>query len=106
MMVRQYVIVNQRLAGTAKGTRVYISAVIEVKSKDHHLVLSRVNLKLKIGKDNYLPGSYDAGRLQEENLRETFHEQLNAKLESLKFDNVEDGWNNLEKLFVKLLMVF
>jgi len=25
------------------------------------------------------------------NLRETFHEHFNTKLESLKFDNVEDG---------------
>ena len=97
MMVRHYVIVNRRLAGTVKGTRVYRSAVIEVKSKDHHLVLSRVNLKLKIGKDNYLPGSYDAGRLQDENQRETFQEQLNTKLESLKFDNVEYVWNNFRK---------
>ena len=61
------------------------------------------NLKLKFRKGNCLPGSYDVGRLQDENLRETFQEQLNTKLQSLKFDNVEDGWikNNL----VKLLMV-
>jgi len=31
-------------------------------------------------------------------LEETFEEQLNTKLESLKFDNVEDGLNNLRKI--------
>ena len=30
-------------------------------------------------------------------MRETFQEQLNTKLESLKFDNVEDGWNIFRK---------
>jgi hypothetical protein len=30
-------------------------------------------------------------------LRETFQEQLNTKLESLKFDNAEDGWNTFRK---------
>ena len=59
--------------------------------------MSRVNLKLKFRKGNYLPGSYDVGRLQDENLRETFQEQLNTKLESLKFDNVEDGWKFFRK---------
>ena len=34
---------------------------------------------------------------QVENLIEIFHEQLNSKPESLKFDNVEDGWNNFRK---------
>ena len=58
--------------------------------------MSKVNLKLKFRKGNYLPGSYDVGRLQDENLRETFQEQ-NTKLESLKFDNVEDEWNNFRK---------
>ena len=47
-----------------QDARVYRSAVIDVKSKDHHLVVSRVNLKLKFWKGNYLPGSYDVGRLQ------------------------------------------
>jgi hypothetical protein len=70
-----------------------------VKSKDHHLVVSRVNLKLKSRKGNYLPGSYDVGRLQDENLKQAFQEQLNTKLESLKVDNVEDGWNNFRKAF-------
>ena len=42
-----YVIVNRRLAGSIQDTRVYRSAVIDVKSKDHHLVVPRVNLKLK-----------------------------------------------------------
>ena len=30
-------------------------------------------------------------------MRETFQEQLNTKLQSLKFDNVEDGWINFRK---------
>ena len=56
--------------------------------------MSRVNLKLKFLKGNYLKGSYNVSRLQDENLREIFEEQLNTKLDSLKFDDVEDGWNN------------
>ena len=75
----------------------YRSAFIDVKSKDHHLVVSKVNLKLKFRKSNYLPKSYDVGKIQDENLRKTFQEQLNAKLESLKFDNVEDGSNIFRK---------
>jgi hypothetical protein len=59
--------------------------------------VSRVNLKLKFQKSNYLTGSYDVGRLRDENLRKIFQEHLNTKLESLKFDNVEDGWNNFRK---------
>ena len=65
--------------------------------KDHHLVVSKVNLKLEFRKGNSLPESCDVGRLQDENLRKNFQEQLNPKLESLKFDNVEDGWNNFRK---------
>ena len=68
-----------------------------LKSKDLHLVVSKVNLKLKFWKGNYLPESYDVGRLQDENLRKNFQELLNPKLESLKFDNVEDVWNNFRK---------
>ena len=75
----------------------YRSAVIDVKSKDHHLVVFKVNLKLKFRKDNSLPESYDVGRLRDENLRKKFQEQLSTKLESLKFDNVEDGRNNFRK---------
>ena len=30
-------------------------------------------------------------------MRETFQEQLNTKLQSLKFDKVEYGWNNFRK---------
>ena len=37
--------------------------------------------------------------------RETFQDQLNTKLENLKFGNVEDGRNNKKKQFVNLLMV-
>ena len=40
-----YVIVNRRLAGSIQDTRVKRSAVIDVKSKDHHLAVSWVNLK-------------------------------------------------------------
>ena len=83
-----YVIVNWGLAGLIQDARVYRSAVINVKSKDCHLVLSRVNLKLKFLNGNYLPGSYDVGRLQDENLSETFQEQLDTKLERLKFDKL------------------
>ena len=61
-----YFVVNGRLAGSTQDTRVYRSAAIDVKSKDHHLVMSRVNLKLKFRKGNFLPGSYDAGRFQGE----------------------------------------
>jgi len=57
--------------------------------------ISRVNLKLKFR--NNLQGSYDVGRLQGENSRETFQGQLNAKLKGLKFDNVGYCWNILEK---------
>ena len=64
-----YVIVNRRLAGLIQNTRVYRSAVIDVKSKDHHLVVSKVNLKLKFRKGNSLLESYDVGKLQDENLR-------------------------------------
>ena len=60
-----YAIVNQRLAGSIQDTRVYRSGVIDVKSKDHHLVVSRVNLKLKFRKGNYLLGRYDVGKLQD-----------------------------------------
>jgi len=59
--------------------------------------VSRVNLKLTFWKGNYLLGSYNVDRLQDGNLRETLQEQLNIKLESLKFDSVEDGWNNFRK---------
>ena len=36
-------------------------------------------------------------RLADSSLKETFQEQLNTKLGSLKFDNVEDGWNYFRK---------
>ena len=67
-----YFIVNRRLAGSIKDTRVRRSAIIDVISKYHNLVVSRVNLKLIFWKGNYLPGSYDVGRLQDKNLRENF----------------------------------
>ena len=101
-----YVTVNRRLAGSMQDTRVYKSgksAVIDVKSTDHHLVVSRVNLKLKFWKENYLPRKYDVGRFQDEHLRETVQEQLNAKLESLKFGMYK--MVGIIKKNVKLLMV-
>ena len=61
--------------------------------------MSKVNLKLKSWKGNYLPGSYDVGRLQEEN----FQEQLNIKLESSKFDNGKDRWNNFRKTICEVV---
>jgi len=67
--------------------------------------VSKVNLKLKFRKGNYLPGSCDVGRLQDANLRETFQEQLNTKLESLKFDSGKMDGIILGKQFAKLLMV-
>ena len=97
----EYVIVNRRLAGykilAMQDTRVYRSAVIDIKSKDYHLVVSRGNLKQKFRNGNYLTGSYDVDRLQNANSRDNFQEQWNAKLESLKFDNVEDECNNFRK---------
>ena len=74
-----------------------IHYVIDVRSKDHHLVVPGVNLKRKFRKDNYFPRSYDVGRLQNENVRETFPELLSTILESLKFNIVEDAWNNFRK---------
>ena len=59
--------------------------------------MTKVNLKLKFRKGNYLPGSYDVGRLQNDNLRETFQDQLNTKLASLKVDNLEEGCSNFRK---------
>ena len=70
-----YVIVNQRLTGGIQDARVYRSAVINLKGKDHHLVVSKVNLKLKFWKSNYLPGSYGFGRLQDKNLKNHSQEQ-------------------------------
>ena len=101
------VIVSQRLAGYIQDRNigVYRSADIEVKSKDHNRVLSRVNLKLKSIKNNYLPENYDVSKLQDEILNETFQEQSNTNLESLKFDNVEDGWNYLRKSIREVDMV-
>jgi len=60
--------------------------------------VSRVNLKLEFGEDDYLPGICDVRRFQDKNLRETFVEQLNTELESSKFCNLEDVWNNLRKI--------
>ena len=74
----------------------YRSAVIDVKSKGRHLVVSRVNVKSKCQKSYHLPGCYDVGRLSDENLRETFQELLNTKLENLKSDNIENRWNNID----------
>ena len=69
-------IVNQRLAGSIQYTRIYRSAVINIKSNEHNLVVSRINLKLKFQKGYYLPGNHNVGRLQDQNFR-TLQEQLN-----------------------------
>ena len=68
-----YFVVNGRLAGSTQDTRVYRSAAIDVKSKDRHIVLPKVNLKMEFRND-YIPGSYDVGRRWDENLIETFQE--------------------------------
>ena len=47
-----YAILNLSSVGSIQYTRVYKSAFIDIKSKDHHLVTSRVNLKLKFRKGN------------------------------------------------------
>ena len=57
-------------------------AVVDTKIKDRHLVMSRVNSKLKFRKGHYLLESHDVNRLQDENLSDVFLEQLNSKLES------------------------
>ncbi|XP_065557833.1 craniofacial development protein 2-like [Artemia franciscana] len=45
-----YVIVNRRSAALIPDARVYRSAVKDVRSKDHHLVVSGVKSKLKLWK--------------------------------------------------------
>jgi len=47
--------VNRRLAGLIHDTRVYKSTVFYVKSKYHHLVMSRVNLEKVL---NRVAGKY------------------------------------------------
>ena len=64
------------MTGSIQDTRVYRSAVTDIKNKDHDLVVSRINVKLKYQKGDYLPGSYYVGRIQGENLRETFQEHV------------------------------
>ena len=64
--------VNRRLAGSIQDTSPDKSAVIDAKSKYYHLVVSRINLKLKVWNGNYLPGSYEADKLKNRNLREIF----------------------------------
>ena len=60
-----------------------------------------VNLKRKFRNGDYLTGSYDPS-FQDNKLRETFQEQLNTKLETLKFDNVQDTWNNYRKIICEV----
>ena len=48
-----YIIVNRKLTGSIEDTRVYRSAVTDIKSRDYHLVVSRVYSKLKFWKGNY-----------------------------------------------------
>ena len=55
-----------------------------MKSQDYDLSLSRVNLKLKTWKGNYIPGRHDVGRLQDENSKDIFQEQWNTKVGTRK----------------------
>ena len=41
-----------------------------------HLVMSTVNLLLRFSKGDYLPRSFNAGRLGDENSEEIFQKQL------------------------------
>ena len=52
-----------------------MSAIVYIKSKEHHLVVFIVNLKWKSWKGSNLPGSFDVGKLQGEDSREIFQEQ-------------------------------
>ena len=71
--------VNRKPASSTQDTK---GAVINAKNKDRHLVVPRVNSKLKSRKGNYLPESYDVYRLQDVILREIFQEQFSIKLKS------------------------
>ena len=46
-----------KTAGSIKNTRVNKSAVVDVKGKYHHLIVSMVSLKLKFQNGYYFPGS-------------------------------------------------
>ena len=60
------------------------------------------NSQLKLRKNNYISGRYAFSKLHDDNLRENFQEQLNTKLDSLKLDSVEDGWNNFWEVICKV----
>jgi len=47
-----YVIVNQNPCGSIQYARVCRGDVIDAKIKDHNLIVSRANLKLKFREDN------------------------------------------------------
>ena len=64
-----YVIVDQRLTGSIQHTKVISCSGIDVKSINHHLVVSRANLKLKFQIYTYLLKSYGVGRIKGKNLR-------------------------------------
>ena len=66
---------SQRLLGLIQDAGVCGNGAIDVKSKDHHLAVSRVNLKQKFRKGDYLPRSCDVVILQVVNLRKISHEQ-------------------------------
>ena len=85
-----------------QDTRAYRSTVINDKSKDHCLVGFIANSLLKLKKNNYISGRYAFSKLHDDNLRENFQEQLNTKLDSLKLDSVEDGWNNFWEVICKV----
>lgn len=88
-----YVIVNRRLASSVKDTRVYRSAVIDSASNDHRLVISKLSLRFKSRKGNYMIGKFDVARLEDPTCRAHFQEKLNEKLENLEIKNVEEGWS-------------
>ena len=65
-------------------------------------MVPRVHVKLKFRKDDYLPSKL---WFKDENSRVTFKGQLNIKRASLKFENIEDERNNVEKMACKVLNV-
>ena len=77
-----YGIANRRLTGSIQDTSVYRSRVVDVKSKDHHVVVSRVNLSWNFGKVITFREAMALGDSIDENLRENLQEQWNTAMES------------------------
>jgi hypothetical protein len=80
-----YVIVNRRLAGAIQYTRLHGSAVVYVKNKNHLLIVSRVNLKLKFQKVNFFLGFCDVARFQDGNQPGVAGFVLNPELSRVVF---------------------